>query len=90
MFLHFIPILGVYFEKVLKASDTSLWIRNIQMYISGIVITAFGVYLNDGAQVLEKGFFFGYTHWVWIVICEYNDFHNGWMYSRYSIALFIM
>ncbi|XP_032876735.1 CMP-sialic acid transporter [Amblyraja radiata] len=59
---------GVYFEKVLKSSDTSLWIRNIQMYISGIVITAFGVYLNDGAQVLEKGFFFGYTHWVWIVI----------------------
>ncbi|XP_062896428.1 CMP-sialic acid transporter isoform X1 [Mobula hypostoma] len=59
---------GVYFEKVLKASDTSLWIRNIQMYISGIVVTACGVYLNDGAQVLEKGFFFGYTHWVWIVI----------------------
>ncbi|XP_051880148.1 CMP-sialic acid transporter [Pristis pectinata] len=59
---------GVYFEKVLKTSDTSLWVRNIQMYISGIVVTAFGVYLTDGAQVMEKGFFFGYTHWVWIVI----------------------
>ncbi|XP_069743467.1 CMP-sialic acid transporter isoform X1 [Narcine bancroftii] len=59
---------GVYFEKVLKTSDTSLWIRNIQMYISGIVVTAIGVYLNDGAQVMEKGFFFGYTHWVWTVV----------------------
>uniref|UniRef100_UPI00398EBD33 CMP-sialic acid transporter n=1 Tax=Pristiophorus japonicus TaxID=55135 RepID=UPI00398EBD33 len=59
---------GVYFEKVLKSSDTSLWVRNIQMYISGIVVTAIGVYASDGAQVLEKGFFFGYTHWVWFVI----------------------
>ncbi|XP_078398566.1 CMP-sialic acid transporter isoform X1 [Cetorhinus maximus] len=59
---------GVYFEKVLKSSDTSLWVRNIQMYISGIVVTAIGVYVSDGAQVMEKGFFFGYTHWVWFVV----------------------
>uniref|UniRef100_A0A4W3IFN3 Solute carrier family 35 member A1 n=1 Tax=Callorhinchus milii TaxID=7868 RepID=A0A4W3IFN3_CALMI len=59
---------GVYFEKVLKSSDTSLWMRNIQMYISGIVITAAGILLNDGAGVMEKGFFFGYTHWVYLVI----------------------
>ncbi|GCB73305.1 CMP-sialic acid transporter [Scyliorhinus torazame] len=59
---------GVYFEKVLKSSDTSLWVRNIQMYMSGIVVTAFGVYLSDGAQVMEKGFFYGYTHWVWFVV----------------------
>ncbi|XP_045916239.1 CMP-sialic acid transporter isoform X2 [Micropterus dolomieu] len=30
---------GVYFEKVLKSSNTSLWVRNIQMYLSGIVVT---------------------------------------------------
>ncbi|XP_048452678.1 CMP-sialic acid transporter [Rhincodon typus] len=59
---------GVYFEKVLKSSETSLWVRNIQMYISGIAVTAFGVYVTDGAQVMEKGFFFGYTHWVWFVV----------------------
>ncbi|KAM8954360.1 CMP-sialic acid transporter [Pelodytes ibericus] len=59
---------GVYFEKVLKSSDTSLWVRNIQMYISGIVVTLAGVYLSDGAQVLEKGFFYGYNYLVWIVI----------------------
>ncbi|XP_010155950.1 PREDICTED: CMP-sialic acid transporter, partial [Eurypyga helias] len=59
---------GVYFEKVLKSSDTSLWVRNIQMYLSGIAVTLFGVYMSDGAQVLEKGFFYGYTYYVWFVI----------------------
>lgn len=63
--------LGVYFEKVLKSSDTSLWVRNIQMYLSGIVVTLVGVYMSDGAQVLEKGFFYGYTCFVWLVICKY-------------------
>ncbi|XP_067241013.1 CMP-sialic acid transporter [Chanodichthys erythropterus] len=59
---------GVYFEKVLKSSDTSLWIRNIQMYLSGIVVTLIGVFMTDGAQVLEKGFFYGYTPWVCLVV----------------------
>uniref|UniRef100_A0A672GH72 Solute carrier family 35 member A1 n=1 Tax=Salarias fasciatus TaxID=181472 RepID=A0A672GH72_SALFA len=59
---------GVYFEKVLKSSDTSLWVRNIQMYLSGIVVTIIGVYMTDGEQVLEKGFFFGYTPWVCFVV----------------------
>ncbi|XP_032072784.1 CMP-sialic acid transporter [Thamnophis elegans] len=59
---------GVYFEKVLKSSDTSLWVRNIQMYLSGIAVTLLGVYTAEGAQVLEKGFFYGYTPYVWFVI----------------------
>ncbi|KAF5919854.1 hypothetical protein HPG69_014218 [Diceros bicornis minor] len=62
---------GVYFEKVLKSSDTSLWVRNIQMYLSGIVVTLVGVYLSDGAEIKEKGFFYGYTYYVWFVICKY-------------------
>ncbi|KAG8444785.1 hypothetical protein GDO86_009815 [Hymenochirus boettgeri] len=61
---------GVYFEKVLKSSDTSLWVRNIQMYLSGIVVTAVGVYVSEGAQVTQKGFFYGYSYHVWIVICK--------------------
>ncbi|XP_058469986.1 CMP-sialic acid transporter [Solea solea] len=59
---------GVYFEKVLKSSDTSLWVRNIQMYLSGIIVTLIGVYMNDGDKILEKGFFFGYTPWVCFVV----------------------
>uniref|UniRef100_A0A3Q2YL16 Solute carrier family 35 member A1 n=1 Tax=Hippocampus comes TaxID=109280 RepID=A0A3Q2YL16_HIPCM len=59
---------GVYFEKVLKSSDTSLWVRNIQMYLSGIAITFMGVLVRDGEKVMEKGFFFGYTPWVCFVV----------------------
>ncbi|XP_027710857.1 CMP-sialic acid transporter isoform X2 [Vombatus ursinus] len=59
---------GVYFEKVLKSSDTSLWVRNIQMYLSGIVVTLAAVYMSDGGEVIEKGFFYGYTYYVWFVI----------------------
>lgn len=59
---------GVYFEKVLKSSDTSLWVRNIQMYLSGIVVTLIGVFATDGDKVMEKGFFFGYTPWVCFVV----------------------
>ncbi|KAI1241092.1 CMP-sialic acid transporter, partial [Lamprotornis superbus] len=59
---------GVYFEKVLKSSDTSLWVRNIQLYLSGIVVNLFVIYTSDGAKVLEKGFFYGYTYYVWFVI----------------------
>uniref|UniRef100_A0A670YKQ0 Solute carrier family 35 member A1 n=1 Tax=Pseudonaja textilis TaxID=8673 RepID=A0A670YKQ0_PSETE len=62
---------GVYFEKVLKSSDTSLWVRNIQMYLSGIAVTLLGVYTAEGTQVIEKGFFYGYTPYVWFVICKY-------------------
>lgn len=61
---------GVYFEKVLKSSDTSLWVRNIQMYLSGIAVTFIGVVVTDGAKVMEKGFFYGYTPGVCLVICE--------------------
>lgn len=63
--------LGVYFEKVLKSSDTSLWVRNIQMYLSGIAVTLVGAYLSDGVGIKEKGFFYGYTYYVWFVICKY-------------------
>ncbi|XP_068135496.1 CMP-sialic acid transporter [Hyperolius riggenbachi] len=59
---------GVYFEKVLKSSDTSLWVRNIQMYISGIVVTLIGVFVSEREGVIEKGFFYGYNHFVWFVI----------------------
>lgn len=59
---------GVYFEKVLKSSETSLWVRNIQMYLSGIIITLLGVFVTDGPQVMEKGFFYGYTPWVCFVV----------------------
>lgn len=59
---------GVYFEKILKGAQTSLWIRNIQMGLPSIVISFATVYLKDYKTVASSGFFTGYNFWVWTVV----------------------
>jgi UDP-galactose transporter len=49
---------GVYFEKVLKGSNTTLWIRNVQLSFFSLFPALFvGVLLKDGSQVREKVYF---------------------------------
>lgn len=52
---------GVYFEKVLKGSKTSLWIRNIQMGIPSIALAVVVVLYRDLGTIATSGFFFGYN-----------------------------
>jgi len=59
---------GVYFEKILKGSDVSVWIRNIQLGIFGMIFGYLTMYLSDGVEIKTKGFLFGYTNIVWIAI----------------------
>lgn len=60
---------GVYFEKVLKNSRTSLWMRNIQMGVSSIIAGYLGIYMSgELTGVMNNGFFFGYNYIVVIVI----------------------
>ncbi|CAG8680545.1 5811_t:CDS:1 [Dentiscutata erythropus] len=60
---------GVYFEKVLKGSQTSIWIRNLQLsFFSLFPALILGVWWKDGSQVWEKGFFFGYNFIVFSAI----------------------
>lgn len=59
---------GVYFEKMLKGSTTSLWMRNVQMGLPSVLIAFVSVYFQDGAVVAEKGFFVGYSPLVWTVV----------------------
>ena len=59
---------GVYFEKILKGSDVSIWLRNIQLGFFGFLFSLAGVYMYDGRAVLENGFFYGYTSIVWTVV----------------------
>lgn len=59
---------GVYFEKILKGSTTSLWMRNIQMGGSSIILGLMGVYAQDYKSVSTNGFFYGYTPTVWVVV----------------------
>ena len=59
---------GVYFEKILKNSKVSIWVRNIQLGLFGTFFALLTVYLSDYDNVQAKGFFFGYTQLVWLNI----------------------
>ena len=59
---------GVYFEKVLKGSEVSVWIRNVELALIGVVVGLAGVWYTDAAVVSAHGFFYGYTPVVWSVI----------------------
>jgi len=58
----------VYFEKILKGSQTSLWIRNVQMGIPSVIVAYITVYVKDGQAVRTAGFLGGYSSIVWSVI----------------------
>ena len=59
---------GVYFEKVLKGAKVSIWMRNIQLALIGVVCGVFGAYSKDGAAIAAGGFFQGYDAVVLTVI----------------------
>nr|XP_033772118.1 UDP-N-acetylglucosamine transporter [Geotrypetes seraphini]XP_033772119.1 UDP-N-acetylglucosamine transporter [Geotrypetes seraphini]XP_033772120.1 UDP-N-acetylglucosamine transporter [Geotrypetes seraphini]XP_033772121.1 UDP-N-acetylglucosamine transporter [Geotrypetes seraphini] len=59
---------GVYFEKILKETKQSVWIRNIQLGFFGGIFGFLGVYIYDGERVSQNGFFQGYNHFTWIVV----------------------
>ncbi|BFZ10769.1 hypothetical protein BsWGS_13808 [Bradybaena similaris] len=59
---------GVYFEKILKGTRQSVWLRNVQLGFLGILIGIITMYVKDGAKVQEKGFFSGYDSVVWFVV----------------------
>jgi len=60
---------GIYFEKVLKGSSTSLWIRNVQLSFYSLFPALFvGVVFMDGKEIMDRGFFHGYNIVVWTAI----------------------
>ncbi|XP_024114926.1 solute carrier family 35 member A3a [Oryzias melastigma] len=59
---------GVYFEKILKESKQSVWIRNIQLGMFGFVFGLFGMLAYDGERVREAGMFQGYSTVTWTVV----------------------
>ncbi|KAJ2218535.1 UDP-galactose transporter Gms1 [Coemansia sp. RSA 518] len=62
---------GVYFEKVLKGSRKSIWVRNAQLALFSIMPALFGVLIVDGPDIRQNGFFYGYTAWTWgAIACQ--------------------
>ncbi|CAK9298009.1 unnamed protein product [Gordionus sp. m RMFG-2023] len=61
---------GVYFEKLLKqnSSKISLWIRNIQLGVWGIIIAFLGAVIYDYEKIKEGGFLQGYDKYTVMVI----------------------
>lgn len=61
---------GVYFEMMLKGSDASVWLRNVQLGMFGSVTAVLGMLLKDSANISEHGLFHGYSPLVWFVISQ--------------------
>ncbi|XP_043941784.1 UDP-N-acetylglucosamine transporter-like isoform X2 [Protopterus annectens] len=59
---------GVYFEKILKETKPSLWVRNIQLGISGISFGIIVVLIFDLEHVKQYGVLQGFNYITWIVI----------------------
>ncbi|CAM1323041.1 SLC35A2 (predicted) [Pycnogonum litorale] len=59
---------GVYFEKILKGSSVSVWIRNVQLSVIAIPFGLVGLLVSDFETVRDKGFFFGYNSLTWSII----------------------
>lgn len=61
---------GVYFEKILKGSDVSVWMRNVQLALFGVPMGLVTTYIKDGGNIGEKGFLFGYDNFVWFTVLQ--------------------
>lgn len=59
---------GVYFEKMLKGYNKSVWLRNIQIGIFSLVLSIVAVFSKDGQKIADHGFFQGYTWATWVSV----------------------
>lgn len=55
---------GIYFEKILKGSDISVWMRNVQLSFLSLPFGLITCLLQDNETIWEKGFFVGYDLFV--------------------------
>ncbi|KAI9261131.1 nucleotide-sugar transporter-domain-containing protein [Sporodiniella umbellata] len=61
---------GCYFEKILKTSDTSMWVRNIQLGISGALFSFVGMIAYDIQPIIDGGLLQGYDWLTWVVVAN--------------------
>ncbi|PVD24208.1 hypothetical protein C0Q70_14678 [Pomacea canaliculata] len=59
---------GVYFEKILKGTSQSVWLRNVQLGVLGVLIGVITMFIKNGQEVQEKGMLYGFDYAVWIVV----------------------
>lgn len=59
---------GVYFEKILKETKQSIWVRNIQLGCFGTLFGLMAVFIYDGEHVRQHGMLQGFNKITWIVV----------------------
>ncbi|XP_019873291.1 UDP-galactose translocator [Aethina tumida] len=59
---------GIYFEKILKGSDVSVWMRNVQLSLCSIPFGLLTCFVSDSSIINRQGFFFGYDKFVFYLI----------------------
>lgn len=59
---------GVYFEKILKGKNSSIWIKNIQLSIWSLLLCTIEMSVTSSQIIIQKGFFNAYTFWVYFII----------------------
>lgn len=59
---------GVYFEKILKGADISVWMRNVQLSLLSIPFGLITCFASNGSKIIDQGFFFGYDLFVWYLV----------------------
>nr|XP_022904230.1 UDP-galactose translocator [Onthophagus taurus] len=59
---------GIFFEKMLKSSDITVWMRNVQLSLCSIPFGLLTCYISDGNVIKERGFFFGYDRFIHYLI----------------------
>ena len=60
---------GIYFEKILKGSEVSVWVRNVQLSLLSLPLGAATALATDGSALTSKGFLHGYDSFVWYLVC---------------------
>jgi len=61
---------GVYFEKILKGSDVSVWMRNVQLALLSVPLGLLTALSKDGATIGAQGFLHGYDNFVWFTVAQ--------------------
>ncbi|XP_049649299.1 UDP-galactose translocator isoform X1 [Accipiter gentilis] len=59
---------GVYFERLLKTTGGSIWVRNVQLGAVGTAVGLAAMVAAEGSAVAGLGFFYGYNPAVWAVV----------------------
>uniref|UniRef100_A0A0A9YEB3 UDP-N-acetylglucosamine transporter n=1 Tax=Lygus hesperus TaxID=30085 RepID=A0A0A9YEB3_LYGHE len=59
---------GVYFEMILKGSDVSVWMRNVQLSFLSLPLGLLTSLASDWSAIRDNGWLYGYDAFVWYLI----------------------